>query len=112
MPVWTVVSAPAVRVTGAQLPLKVSQVPFESGGGVALDHLCCQVEAGAGVGAAVDGQRDGGRAVPGAAARSTLWPVGAVVSGVRVKVEAAVRPLLLVAVTVLSPVAVLVSSQV
>ena len=48
----------------------------------------------------------------GPPASSTLWPVGAVVSGVRVKVDVAVRPLLLVAVTVLSPVAVLVLSQV
>ncbi len=43
---------------------------------------------------------------------STLWPVGAVVSGVRVKVPVAVSPLPLVAVTVLSPVAVSVAAQV
>ena len=48
----------------------------------------------------------------GPPASSTVWPVGAVVSGVRVKVEVVVRPALLVAVTVFSPVAVLVLSQV
>ena len=47
----------------------------------------------------------------GPPARSMLWPVGAVVSGVRVNAELAVRPLLLVAVTVLLPVAVSVAVQ-
>ena len=42
----------------------------------------------------------------GPPASSTVWPVGAVVSGVRVKVAVVVRPVPLVAVTVLSPVAV------
>ena len=43
--------------------------------------------------------------------RATVCPVGAVVSGVRVKVPLLVVPALLVAVTVLLPVAVLVLSQ-
>ena len=48
----------------------------------------------------------------GPPASSIVWPVGAVVSGVRVKVAVVVRPAPLVAVTVLSPAAVLVLSQV
>ena len=63
----------------------------------------------------VPGSRVSGTVVvvyQGPPVRSMLWPVGAVVSGVRVNAELAVRPLLLVAVTVLLPVAVLVLSHV
>ena len=48
----------------------------------------------------------------GPVVRSMVWPAGAVVSGVTVKVEVLVRPEPLLEVTVLAPVAVSVAVQV
>ena len=112
MAVWTVVSAPAVRVIGVQLPVKVSQVPLVS---AAESRSMVWVERSRPEPVSVPASRVSGTEVvlyQGPPLRSMLWPVGAVVSGVRVNAEVAVRPLLLVVVMVLSPLAVSVAVQV
>ena len=92
-------SAPPTSVTGAQAP-NVPQVPLVSVADGALDDAARRVDAGAGVGAVVERERDGGGRVPRAAARATDWPVGAVESAVTVNVSVAVTPAPFVAVTV------------
>ena len=103
-------SAPATRVTGAQ-GLKVSQVPLVR---VASERSNVWLEVSRPEPASVPQSSvsgtDGSSSRP--AGQVDLWPVGAVVSGVTVKVEMFVRPDPLWTVTVLAPLEVVVSSHV
>ena len=74
------------------VPLKVSQLPSVSG---AESRSTVSLEVSRPEPVSVPQSRVSGTVVvvyQGPPVRSTLWPVGAVVSGVRVKVEVAVRP--------------------
>ena len=106
----TVVSAPPVRVTVVQAAEGSAAAGGERCLG-ALDGLAAVVEAGAGVAARVEGERDGAGGVPGAAGEVDALAGGG--GGVRGEGErvVAVEAALLVAVTVLSPLAVAVLSQ-
>ena len=97
-------SAPPTSVTGAQPP-KVSQVPFGERRVGALDDaaVASTPDRESVPSASVSGTD--AVAYHGPVARSTVWPVGAMVSGVTVKSAVPVVPAPFVAVTVFTPVA-------
>ncbi len=97
------VSAPPVRVTVDQEPLKVPQVPLVS---VAASRSTISLVASRPAPASAPQARVSGTddvGVPGAAGERRVCPVGAVESGVIVIVAFAVEPAPLVAVTVFAP---------
>src|SRR5436309_3004550 len=105
-------SAPPDRLTVDQLPLKLPQLPLES---VAESRSTTCVEVSTPEPPSLPQSRVRGTeavAYQGPPVSETDWPLGAVVSLVTVKVAVAVPPALFVAVTVLSPEAVVVLSQV